>query len=532
MQKNRRFLVLSVVILTAFVLAMAVSAAEIEISTAEQLMNVTLGDSSVSYIQTADIDLSGVDFKPIGTQKTPFKGVYNGNGYTISGGLISAPGASAIFAYTDGAKIRNLTVSGVTVDAAEFFGGIVAKAGGSTTVSDSTFDGKFVIPSDLTAAAVCGGGIAGWADAKASIENCVSTASLTVEKPQFVVGFGGIAGVNLGMISACENKGNLTTSSEKYLLMLGGIAGENAGEIGGCFNYGELSATVLADGAFAFVGGITGYNNGGNLSRTQNSAPISGIGNGAYPAYVGGIAGYNANGSVRISKNTENISAKDAFAGGIVGVNFGDQGEAALVDCLNSASVSGVNSTTGGLVGDNVTSDSLSSAVSIISSLAPKSGKVSGVEEGNVGTSTVTNVFVNNVAGKSTLDALKSAKSYTGFENEAWIFQQIGILPELVIVKDPTEAEILPAGINTTIGKFAYVVYNPGNAKVASVVVVNKDADGRALNVKIASDVKLNGTYTLLTGEITDKSTGARILPFEDLSKVKPSEAQAADIEF
>jgi len=57
----------------------------IEIATAQDLNNVR-NNLSGSFIQTADIDLSGfANWDPIGSLLDPFVGIYNGNGYRIIG---------------------------------------------------------------------------------------------------------------------------------------------------------------------------------------------------------------------------------------------------------------------------------------------------------------------------------------------------------------------------------------------------------------------------------------------------------------
>jgi hypothetical protein len=53
-----------------------------EISTAEEFSNIR-NDLLGSYRLTADIDLSGMVWEPIGTSASPFWGVLNGNGYAV-----------------------------------------------------------------------------------------------------------------------------------------------------------------------------------------------------------------------------------------------------------------------------------------------------------------------------------------------------------------------------------------------------------------------------------------------------------------
>lgn len=56
----------------------------IYIYNATDLQNIA-NDLDAVYVQMANIDMSGVQFRPIGTEKTPFTGRYYGNGYSING---------------------------------------------------------------------------------------------------------------------------------------------------------------------------------------------------------------------------------------------------------------------------------------------------------------------------------------------------------------------------------------------------------------------------------------------------------------
>lgn len=54
----------------------------IPISSAEDLVNIK-NDLSAKYYLTCDIDMTGIEWKSIGTTKTPFVGVLDGNGYVV-----------------------------------------------------------------------------------------------------------------------------------------------------------------------------------------------------------------------------------------------------------------------------------------------------------------------------------------------------------------------------------------------------------------------------------------------------------------
>ena len=98
----------------------------IEISSADQLMQISAaiasGDvdaANASYKLTANIKLGGKKWIPIGlSDTTPFTGVFDGAGYTISGFKIKSKGleAAGFFGNIQGGTVANLTLDCV-VDA-------------------------------------------------------------------------------------------------------------------------------------------------------------------------------------------------------------------------------------------------------------------------------------------------------------------------------------------------------------------------------------------------------------------------------
>ena len=92
----------------------------VEISTAAQLFEITAaiagGDvdaASASYKLTANIKLGGKKWIPIGlSDTTPFTGVFDGAGFTISGFKIKAKGleAAGFFGHVQGGVVANLTL--------------------------------------------------------------------------------------------------------------------------------------------------------------------------------------------------------------------------------------------------------------------------------------------------------------------------------------------------------------------------------------------------------------------------------------
>ena len=81
-----------------------------------------------------NIDLSGVDFSPLGSAANPFGGTFDGNGHTISGLTIAEPNSKNIglFKHTDGATIKNLILGDISVTGQKYVGALVGTAKDTT----------------------------------------------------------------------------------------------------------------------------------------------------------------------------------------------------------------------------------------------------------------------------------------------------------------------------------------------------------------------------------------------------------------
>ena len=192
---------------------------------------------------TADIDLTGHAWTPIGTDAHSFSGTFDGGGYTVSNMTIeSAFDQNGFFGMIIGATIENLTVTGdITV-------------GGQTT-----------------------GGIAGYAITTAStIEACHSDVTINVITGN-VGGILGAANPNMVFIDACFNTGNITSTNNA----VGGIGGLLRATITNCYNTGNISG-------HDHVGGIAGQpDNAYVITNVYSTGTVTGNLN------VGGINGYN-----------------------------------------------------------------------------------------------------------------------------------------------------------------------------------------------------------------------------------------------
>lgn len=260
------------------------------IYTAADLKNISKNLSG-SYILMNDIALKGA-WDPIGSFDSPFTGIFDGNGYTVSGLKKSWTAQEGdeivlgLFAALQGAEVRNVAVSGSF----------------SVTVPEDYYDetGKIAI-----------GGIAGYVEDESLINNCVSNVS----------------------VSSDERSHYFFTDDISYHGGIAGYAGNSLIQF--CRNTGSVTAANFN------IGGIVGYSLSTNIYACQNDASITG------GFYTGGIVGYaRSYSSISSCANTGEILARDSAAGIVSYTNAAID----ISDCLNTGRV--YSSGGGGLLTD------------------------------------------------------------------------------------------------------------------------------------------------------------------------------------
>lgn len=286
---------------------------------------------NVNYLLTADIDMGGHEWTPIGIAKRlssiytgkAFKGTFDGGGKTISNfkltnedlysGGFSNDAAFGLFGVVDGGEVKNLTVESVNINLPgnELTGAAVGLLTNGGKVSDIK-----VVSGTINV--MNGGGIVGRVMKSGTIENCTNGAAVNGTKDNL----GGIVGTVYNLtgtvtISNCENTGAITSS----VSAVGGIAGYNAGDIENCKNSGTVTGTFN-------VGGIAGnQKSAGSVKNSINDGKIVATAAGD-ECGAGGIVGaidywgaVSARKLIVVSGNTNNgaVSSK-ARSGGIVGL--------------------------------------------------------------------------------------------------------------------------------------------------------------------------------------------------------------------
>ena len=210
---------------------------------------------------TADIDLSGENWTPIGSSTTPYTGTFDGAGYTISGMTIgNAESYSGLFGNVTG-TVKNFTVTGsITVSSGATglkVGGAVGSLG--TGSADGTVSGV-TSGVDITVTSGSGhiGGVVGSMPENSSptVESCVYTGTLTASVDADCMA--GVVGyIRTGTIQNCANRGQVSVSGTGNV---GGVLGycNNKGiTISNCYNTGAITGSGTNT-----VGAIVGNNNG------------------------------------------------------------------------------------------------------------------------------------------------------------------------------------------------------------------------------------------------------------------------------
>jgi len=344
---------------------------------------------SKAYELGLDIDLNGSPYnagagwEPIGVfSGTPFTGIFDGNGYTVSNLYINRSDMSyvGLFGYVGyGAGIDDLGLTGINVTGYDSVGALVGRSLGTITQSYAigTVSGNR-------------NGVGGLAGANfGSISD--SYAQVDVSGGQFI---GGLAGSNNGTISYSYAEGGV--QGAEYL---GGLTGWSSGVIVGSY------ATGAVDGTGMYIGGLVGR----NIDEISNSYAE---GNVEGTNRVGGLVGENGwNTSIGIIENsyaTGDVRATNSRVGGLVGAM--QLTDSVVTESFATGNVTG-GQLTGGLVGQimggtvsnsyALNTEILRTAVSASTNFGRIVGENSGTLSGNWANFEMTEPFVGTFTAKT-----------------------------------------------------------------------------------------------------------------------------------
>ena len=236
------------------------------VTSADGLMNIAElvngGKSDINITLTADIDLTGKDWTPIGTDyDNSYKGTFDGGGHTITGLTFTTNDEYAgLFGRLNRAgTVKNVVMEGVQITnnhSSSFAGGVAGYSWGtiencsvSGSVSGTVYVGGVVgaqIDGSITgcssSATVKGmvdvGGVAGQTNGGATLTACYATGNVIIEiDPVKNISGGGLVGMNGGNgLFACYATGNVTsTGSSTGNVHIFGLLGDNYTTVTACY---------------------------------------------------------------------------------------------------------------------------------------------------------------------------------------------------------------------------------------------------------------------------------------------------------
>jgi len=237
---------------------------------ANGLMNVAElvngGKTDINITLTADIDLTGKVWTPIGTDyDNAYTGTFDGGGHTITGLTVTTNDEYAgLFGYLSNfnnaaGTVKNVVMDGIQITCnhrSGYAGGVVGYSWGtiencsvSGSVSATVSVGGVVgvqrdgsITGCSSSATVKGtlyvGGVAGWTNFGATLTACYATGNVIIEiAPTQNISGGGLVGFNDGIsLLSCYATGNVTsTGSSTGYVHIGGFLGDNYTTVTACY---------------------------------------------------------------------------------------------------------------------------------------------------------------------------------------------------------------------------------------------------------------------------------------------------------
>ena len=209
-------------------------------------------DRSINCTLTADIDLTGKDWTPIGTNfYNSYTGTFDGGGHTIMGLTVTTKDQFVgLFGYLNRAgTVKNVVMEGIQITSNHMFGNTGGVAGFSWgTIENCSVSGS-------VSGTKCVGGVVG-AQKAGSITGCSSSATV-----KGTVDVGGVAGEKWGSMTACYATGNVTLEIDSPKnLSGGGLVGFNGGSsVLACYATGNVTSTGSSTGN-VYIGGFLGGN--------------------------------------------------------------------------------------------------------------------------------------------------------------------------------------------------------------------------------------------------------------------------------
>lgn len=320
-------------------------------------------DPSGHYRLANDIALVN-EWRPIGTEQSPFTGVFDGNGYSISGLTITEPNDNylGLFGYLDGAFALNVKLVKAKIDVSfplsnenpVYVGLLAGYVASAEPFMGISVDNQSVVNVELIGDNTSHiGGLIGRAEGFVSFDDSTNAADVK-GNCDFVGGLIGYSNAAVG-INASGNSGDIYGIND-----VGGLIGSphSSGVVESSFNQGNITGTGNSVGGmignsyskFTFidsfnsgvingasiVGGFAGALKEAEFNRCANRANVTGS------SSAGGFVGMSSTNAILSFENSHNSGAINGAnnVGGFLGYLISSIG-VSVKSCSNSGSVAG-----------------------------------------------------------------------------------------------------------------------------------------------------------------------------------------------
>ena len=236
------------------------------------------------FVLGADLDLSGVEWTPIGDNHTNsnasrFRGSFDGNGHIIKNLEINSEAEFlGLFGETINATIKNVGLEDVNFNCtATRCGTLVGYCNGASSVVSNCFSTGNISVSSYGTGTVYAGGLLGSCAGRGTIDSCYSSCDVTSSSYA-----GGLAGNSNGRVSNSFSTGNVSGGNS------GGLIALAYGIIENCYSTSDVYARGYAGG---LVGNFSVNSNNKSLSM-DNVAAYGNVFSGSSGFCTGSLIGY------------------------------------------------------------------------------------------------------------------------------------------------------------------------------------------------------------------------------------------------
>ena len=254
------------------------------------------GKRTLNVILANDIDLTGIDWTPIGTSGNTYIGTFDG---------------------------KDKTITGLTVTTSDRYAGLFGDIGSGGKVMNVKLEGV-QIESDNEMSNV--GGVAGCS--RGNIENCSVSGSVIGRGMNSIVG--GVVGYqNGGFLTGCSSSATVNAGCTA-----GGVAGisDSGATLTACYATGDVTLESINQ-SYNYAGGVVG-SNGASSTLTACYATGSVTSSGSGTIYVGGVTGSNGDGTLTACYHAKGtVSSTAGTTGGVVGRNYKSFNDPVITAC-------------------------------------------------------------------------------------------------------------------------------------------------------------------------------------------------------